>query len=134
MTSKLRKEAIKVTRTIKLVAISLALLGSIAGCKSGRMAPAQARSNIGKTATVCGKVASAKYAANTSRKPTFLNLDEPFPRQIFTVVIWGTERAVFGQPEVELLYKRICVTGIIEDYKGDAEMILKSRNQLKVDE
>lgn len=125
------------TQTIKFVALSLALFGSVAlnsGCKSGRITPAQARSNIGKTATVCGKVASAKYATNTSRKPTFLNLDEPFPRQIFTVVIWDADRAIFGQLEVELLYKRICVTGLIEDYKGNAEMILKNRNQLKVDE
>lgn len=124
------------TKTIKFGVFSLALLGSVAlnsGCKSGRITSAQARSNIGKTATVCGKVASAKYATNTNRKPTFLNLDEPFPRQIFTVVIWDADRAVFGQPEVELLYKRVCVTGLIEDYKGDAEMVLKNRTQLKVD-
>lgn len=123
--------------TIKAVALTLASFGFVAfnlGCKSGRMTPAQAKSNIGKAATVCGKVASARYATNTNRKPTFLNLDEPFPRQIFTVVIWENDRAVFGQPEIDLLDKRICVTGLIEQYNGKPEMILNNKDQLKNEE
>ena len=42
---------------------------------------------------MCGKVVSTHYAAQTKGQPTFLNLDEAYPRQIFTIVIWGSERS-----------------------------------------
>jgi len=63
-------------------------------------------------ATVCGVVASARYASQSSGQPTFLNLDEPYPRQVFTIVIWGSARASFPEPpEQAYSDKRICVTG-----------------------
>jgi hypothetical protein len=31
----------------------------------------------------------------------FLNLDQPYPREVFTVLIWGSDRAKFGTPEVD---------------------------------
>jgi hypothetical protein len=39
--------------------------------------------------TVCGTVASAHFAARSKGQPTFINLDKPYPNQIFTVLIWG---------------------------------------------
>src|SRR5262245_23796958 len=121
---------------ISLHAVSvLSLLICLASAQPpDRITPAQAKDYLGKTATVCGKVASAKYAINTRRKPTFLNLDEPFPKHIFTAVIWDDARSKFGQPDVELLNKRICVTGSIEEYKSKPEMILRSASQLKVEQ
>ena len=61
--------------------------------------PEQAKDNVGKTASVCGVVASAKYSTTTKGEPTFLNLDKPFPNHIFTALIWRDDRAKFGEPE-----------------------------------
>jgi hypothetical protein len=94
------------------------------------LTPRQAPDHIGETATVCGIVASANYATRTNRQPTFLNLDQPYPRQIFTVVIWGSDRPKFGTPEVQFMGKRLCATGKIETYKGKPEIVATDPGQL----
>jgi hypothetical protein len=48
------------------------------------LTPEEAANHVGETATVCGTVASANYAARTRGEPTFLNLDKPYPNHIFT--------------------------------------------------
>ena len=50
---------------------------------------------LGQKATVCGIVASATFLSRSKGQPTFLNLDQPYPRQIFTAVIWGKDREYF---------------------------------------
>jgi micrococcal nuclease len=72
---------------------------------------AEAAKHIGEKAIVCGKVASTHYAARTRGEPTFINLDKPYPNQIFTVLIWGSDRSKFGDPEEMYWNKHICVTG-----------------------
>jgi hypothetical protein len=54
-----------------------------------------------RRATVCGSVVSTHYAPGTKGQPTFLNLDKPYPNQVFTVLIWGESRSKFGTPESE---------------------------------
>src|SRR6476620_10630518 len=71
-----------------------------------RLTTAEAREHIGEVATVCGTVVSTRYAASTKGKPTFLNLDKPYPNQVFTIVIWGSDRDKFGRPEVEYSEKQ----------------------------
>jgi DNA/RNA endonuclease YhcR with UshA esterase domain len=83
--------------------------------------------------TVCGTVASATYAIRTKGRPTFLNLDQPYPKQIFTVLIWGSDRNKFkNPPETFFKGKRICVTGTIEDYKGKPEIVVHGPDQITV--
>jgi DNA/RNA endonuclease YhcR with UshA esterase domain len=95
--------------------------------------PIDAHKYIGMEKTVCGTVASATYAIRTKGRPTFLNLDQPYPKQIFTVVIWGSDRNKFkNPPETFFKGKRICVTGIIEDYRGKPEIIVRSPDQIAV--
>jgi hypothetical protein len=77
----------------------------------------EAKGHIGEQATVCGKVASARYAAATRGKPTFLNLDKPYPNQVFTVVIWGENREKFVTPEEKYRDKQVCVSGKITEYR-----------------
>jgi hypothetical protein len=90
----------------------------------------QAASHIGETATVCGLVASANYATRTKGQPTFLNLDKAYLNQVFTIVIWGSDRAKFGAPEVQYLGKRVCATGQIQSYKGKPEIVANDPKQL----
>jgi len=90
----------------------------------------QASSHIGEKATVCGLVASAHYAASTKGQPTFLNLDKPYPNQVFTVLIWGSDRGKFGNPEQDYANKNICVTGLIKEYRGVPEIVAYSPSQI----
>jgi DNA/RNA endonuclease YhcR with UshA esterase domain len=90
----------------------------------------QAAGHIGKWATVCGIVASANYAIKTRRQPTFLNLDRPYPNQIFTILIWGSERPKFGSPDVALMGKKVCATGTIEEYRGKPEIVATDPAQI----
>lgn len=85
---------------------------------------AQAKDHIGEQNTVCGKVASTRYAATTRGKPTFLNLDKPYPSQVFTILIWGENREKFGTPEEKYRDKQVCVTGKIAEYRGAPEIVV----------
>jgi hypothetical protein len=92
----------------------------------------EAKNHVGERATVCGTVASARYADKTKGQPTFLNLDEPYPREIFTVLIWGSERPKFGSPEVKYASAKVCVTGEISSYRGAPEIVVNDPNQLAI--
>jgi hypothetical protein len=89
-----------------------------------------AAAHIGETRTVCGTVVSANYAVKSKGQPTFLNFDRPYPNQIFTVMIWGSDRSKFGEPENTLLGKKTCATGQIRAYRGKPEIIATSPDQL----
>lgn len=92
--------------------------------------PGDSKNHFGRRMTVCGVVASASYDARSSGRPTFLSLDEPYPRQIFTALIWGEDRDKFGTPENTLKEKRVCVSGLIEEYHGASQIILRRASQL----
>ena len=91
----------------------------------------EASQHVGESSCVCGNVVSTKYATNSNSQPTFLNLDEPFPNQIFTIVIFGRDRDRFSNPENTYLGKRVCVHGAIETYRGRAEIIVTDPSQIK---
>jgi micrococcal nuclease len=95
-----------------------------------KLTTAEAKQHLGETATVCGKVVSTRYASSTKGQPTFLNLDKPYPEQIFTVVIWGSARSKFGRPEVDFRDKQICISGKIEEYRGTPEIVANSPEQI----
>jgi DNA/RNA endonuclease YhcR with UshA esterase domain len=101
------------------IAAAILLFSSIAVFPQSTSLPtSEAKSHVGEKATVCGLVVDGRYAASTRGKPTFLNLDKPYPNQAFTIVIWGDNRAKFGAPEQEYRGKRVCVTGTISEYRG----------------
>ncbi len=91
-----------------------------------------AQNHIGEKATVCGMVASTHYASSSNGEPTFLNLDEAYPNNVFTAVIWGENRERFDEPEVKYRGKNVCVTGKIKSYRGVAQIILYSEKQIRV--
>jgi len=98
-----------------------------------KLSPAEAKDHFGETATVCGEVVSTRFAASTKGRPTFLNLDKPYPQQIFTIVIWGSNRAKFGTPETEFKGKRVCVTGRISEYRGAPEIVADDPKQIRIE-
>jgi DNA/RNA endonuclease YhcR with UshA esterase domain len=92
----------------------------------------EAKNHIGETATVCGEVASTHYATSSRGKPTFINLDKPYPNEIFTVLIWGSDRPKFANSEPNYGNKRVCVTGNVTDYKGVPEIVAREPSQIKI--
>lgn len=71
---------------------------------------------LNQKVTVCGTVVSTKKTKSGS---VFINLDTKFPNQIFSISIWGNDIKNFPyQPEMELMGKKVCVTGMPKDYKG----------------
>ena len=84
---------------------------------AGAITPRQAANNIGRTKTVCGYVASTKYARSSNGRPTFLDLGRPYPNQYFTIVIWPEYRGLYSSPPERLFDGRtVCVRGPIERY------------------
>jgi hypothetical protein len=97
------------------------------------LSPEEAVDHVGETATVCGLVASATYLPQAPQSPTFLDLDKPFPNQIFSAIIFGSDRPKFGAPETSMLDNSICVTGTIFLYQGKPKTILRDPKQLSGD-
>lgn len=97
-----------------------------------KLTAAEAKDHIGDRATVCGKVASTHYAKGSKGEPTFLNLDEPYPKEVFTILIWGSDREKFGTPEDEYKGLRVCVTGKITSYRGRPEIVATERGQIEI--
>ena len=94
----------------------------------------QAKDYIGETKTVKGLVASTSYAFGSRGRPTFLNLDEPYPNHVFTIVIWGSNRSKFDvTPEIHFKDKKVLVTGKITEYRGIPQIVVKNPGQIKLD-
>lgn len=82
---------------------------------------AEASAHIGERERVCGEVVGKKFVAETNGKPTFINLDRPFPQPSFTVVVWGNDLPQTGElPDSG----ELCVTGTIVSYRGTPEIIV----------
>lgn len=101
--------------------VLLALALAACAASASGMSAAQAAQHIGETATVCGTIASAHYASGSNGQPTFINLDKPYPEQVFTVVIFGDYRGQFSRPP-ETWTGHLCVTGRITAYHGKPEI------------
>jgi hypothetical protein len=113
-------------QTICLAGVSLAVLASFAQAQS--LTTAQAKAHEGETATVCGKVAGERTATSSRGEPTFINLDSAYPNQVFTVLVWGDDRKNVGVlPPVG---SHVCAKGLIADYHGVPEIVVKSSGQL----
>jgi hypothetical protein len=72
---------------LPILALIVALSSPVAAQK--KLTANEAKDHVGETATVCGSVVSTRYATSSKGRPTFLNLDKPYPNQVFTVLIWG---------------------------------------------
>lgn len=93
----------------------------------------EAGEHIGEYTTVCGIVKSAAHLSRSTGQPTFLNLGRPYPDQPFTVVIWGSTRALFERsPESLFDGRRICVTGTVVTHKGKPQIVVDDPGQIEL--
>jgi hypothetical protein len=94
----------------------------------------QAYENVGGRATIEGPIVSTSHASGSRGQPTFLNVGKPYPGpDRFTVVIWGDDRSNFPfAPEVEYDNKTICVTGLVETYKGSPQIVADTARDIEI--
>ena len=102
----------------------------LASAQKTHLTARDAKTHVGETQTVCGKVVSTRFASGSKGQPTFLNLDEPYPNEIFTILIWGDDRARFGAPETGYRDGNVCVTGKITSYRGTPEIVATEPSQI----
>ncbi len=122
------------TPALLVTLLTLLLIGSSCSQDSsaGVLIPAaEAHKYIGKNKTVSGTVVAARYAAESRGKPTFLNFEKPYPNHVFGVVIWGSDRSKFEKPpESAFRGRQLHVTGLIEEYEGKPQIVVKDPGQI----
>ncbi|MGA2402148.1 MAG: hypothetical protein ABSG91_10625 [Syntrophobacteraceae bacterium] len=70
---------------------------------------------------------------STAHARETINLDNPYPNQVFTVLIRGSDRGKFEKPPETLFSgKEICVSGMIQSYQDRPEIIVKEPSQIKM--
>jgi DNA/RNA endonuclease YhcR with UshA esterase domain len=121
----------KLTRLFAVAAFCVVMV-SPAHAQTKRITAAEAKDHVGERVTVCGKLASTRYASKSKGQPTFLNLDQPYLQKIFTVVIWGNDRSKFGEPESKYQDQNICVTGKITSFHGEPEIAANQPDQIEI--
>jgi hypothetical protein len=107
-----------------LLVLSISLLPAAAQT----ITAADAKNHIGEKAIVCGKVADERTATSSRGEPTFINLDSTYPNQVFTILIWGDDRKSVG--ELPRVGAHVCASGVIQNYRGVAEIVVKNGEQL----
>jgi hypothetical protein len=91
--------------------------------------PATPATSTAASPTVCDSVYSTRYFDGSQM--TLLNLGGAYPDQKLTIMIRGADRAKFKTaPETAFANKRICVTGVEQDYKGKPEIIVTDPGQI----
>lgn len=118
----------KSARIIWLLGFALSLAGS---AQAETLSAREASAHVGAVATVCGVVASTKYADDANGQPTFLDFGRAFPNQLFTAVIFGNDRAEFGAPEATYLGSQICVTGMVQLYRGRPDIVVRNPSAIE---
>lgn len=81
----------------------------------------EAYSHIGKNTTVCGEISQISQTS----KATYINFGGRYPKQKFSAVIWSN--TIMPPSEG----RNICITGLIESYKGVPQIVISSiENQI----
>jgi hypothetical protein len=82
----------------------------------------EASKHIGKVKTVCGRLTQGQFRQDVRGQPTFLNCDGQYPNHVFTWLIWGEDRANYGNVE-RMQGSCVCGRGVIQEYRGKPEII-----------
>lgn len=109
-----------------IVALSLALIPAVAVAQT--IAPGDAKSHVGQSATIEGVVSDVHHAASGST--IFLDFGGPYPDNAFAAVIFAKDESKFADVN-SLRGKTVDVTGSIQLYNGKPEIILSQPSQIK---
>lgn len=97
----------------------------------GAVNSVDAKNYEGKNVKVCGTIVATKY--NEKGGTTFLNFDQKFPDQLFYISIWKSDLPNFPyEPYVELLNKKVCVTGTVTLNRDIPTINIKNEKPLEI--
>lgn len=93
----------------------------------------EAHEVVGEEMTICGKVYQVATPKGIKGNPTYINMGDKYPNHPFTVVIWGQDAMQFPMGTLKSFEgKEIAVTGLVEEYKGKPQIIVKDVEQVVV--
>ena len=88
---------------------------------SDQLSVYDANSHVGENAQVCGEVSQISQTS----KATYINFGGRYPKHKFSVVIWSNNMIPASEGS------NICITGLIESYKGIPQIVINSlENQI----
>ncbi len=84
---------------------------------------------IGKTVTVCDSV----YGTKALNKLTLINVGGAYPKELLTVVVNKEDISKFSsEPASMFLGNKICITGIVSEFKGKFQIVVTEPKQILV--
>lgn len=93
----------------------------------------EAHEMIGEEAIVCGVVMQVATPKGIRGNPTYINMGARYPNHPFTVVIWGQDAMKFPMGTLKSFEgKEIAVTGLVEEYRGKPQIVVKEVEQIVV--
>jgi DNA/RNA endonuclease YhcR with UshA esterase domain len=93
------------------------------------IADSEASKYLGESVAVKGMIANV---FRSGKGNIFLNFEKPYPNQTFSAVIFSKDAGKFGNIQA-FEGKTVVVTGVVQSYKGKAEIILKAPGQIRLD-
>ncbi len=113
-------------KSIVVIALFFAVNSLIAQTKI----PVDSASNyIGKNVTVCSQV----FGIKATEKVVLINLGAAYPASPLTIAILAKNFANFTTPPEELYAnKKLCVTGMVELFKGKTQIVVSKPEEIEV--
>ena len=88
---------------------------------SGQISVYEADAHIGESTIVCGEVIQISQTS----KATYINFGGIYPKHKFSAVIWSNNIMPTSEGS------NICITGLVESYKGVPQIVIRSvENQI----
>lgn len=95
--------------------------------------PQEVIKHEGELISVEGCIVGTSLRSETNGKPLFINLFDPYPRNLFSVIIWGDDQHKFLSA-AEYTQKMVRITGRLEKGKngGRPSIHLKESKQITI--
>lgn len=86
--------------------------------------------NIGNQVMICDSI-SDTFVAKGDKKTTYLHFGATYPNVKLTAVIFEKDVIKFeSSPAIFLMDKRVCISGLLKEYKGKPEIIVSDPSQI----
>ncbi|TCD26352.1 hypothetical protein EZ456_13735 [Pedobacter psychrodurus] len=115
---------------MKKLSLLILLIASAFYAKSQTLVLAKdAAQYIGKNVTICDSV----YSTKALDKLTLINLGGAYPKELITVIINKEDQRKFpSEPSSMFMGNKICITGIVTDFKGKKQILVTDPKQIIV--
>jgi hypothetical protein len=118
-------------RKITLFTGLLVIFCSLKTFSQMAIAAKDAAKHLNEKVVICDQVYGGKFLSGSSL--TLLDVGGSHPDELLTLIIKGDDRKKFKTaPEENLKGKKVCITGLLIDYKGKPEIEITDPEQIKV--